>query len=152
MSQVVVIGMGNPYRQDDAAGLEVARLVEAAGIDGVRVIELEGEPAGIIDTWAGADVAYVVDAVRSGATVGTVHSIQLDESGLPTNKKRDSSHAMGLSDAVELGRIMDRLPGTLIVTGIEGEAFDAGVGLTAEVGEAVELVADQIVDELRKRA
>lgn len=152
MSRIVVIGMGNPYRCDDAAGLEVARLVAAAGIGGVSVVELEGESAGLIDTWAGADVAYVVDAVRSDAPAGTVHSLQLDEQGLPTNTKRDSSHAMGLSDAVELGRVMDRLPGALIVTGIEGGAFDAGVGLTAEVAASVKRVAAEIVDDLRKGA
>jgi hydrogenase maturation protease len=150
VSRAVVIGLGNPYRRDDAAGLEVARIVEAAGIPGVRVVELEGEPAGLIDTWAGADVAYVVDAVRSGSPPGTVHTLQLDESGLPEHTQRDSSHAMGLSEAVELGRVMGRLPGSLIVTGIEGTAFDAGVGLTADVATAVERVAGQVVDELRK--
>lgn len=151
MSPTMVIGVGNPYRHDDAAGLEVARLVEDVAIPGVVVLEHEGDPAGLIQAWNGAGVAYVVDAVRSGAAPGTVHTLQLDESGIPEHPKRDSSHSMGLGEAVELGKVLGRLPRTLVVIGIEGEVFDAGVGLTDEVAASVKQVAGQIVDGLLEK-
>ena len=47
MTGVCVIGVGNPYRRDDAAGLAVARAVATAAPPGVRVRGHDGdrEPA-----------------------------------------------------------------------------------------------------------
>lgn len=148
----MVIGVGNPYRCDDAAGLEAVRLVEAAGIPGVVVVEHEGEPAGLIEDWADADDAYVVDAVTSGAPAGTVHRFAASEGDLPDHPQRDSSHALGLGDAVALGRAMDRLPRRLTVIGIEGVTFAAGVEMTPEVAAAAIAVAEQLVAELIDRS
>jgi hydrogenase maturation protease len=41
---------------------------------------------------------------------------------------RDSTHAFGLSEAVELSRALNQLPSDLVIYGIEGEHFDAGTG------------------------
>jgi Ni,Fe-hydrogenase maturation factor len=50
---------------------------------------------------------------------------------------------MGLPEAVALARELDRLPGRLVVYGIEGENFEAGEGLTEPVQKTVEkLVLD----------
>ena len=44
---------------------------------------------------------------------------------------RTSTHLLGVAEAVELGRELDRLPQRLTVYGIEGERFDVGEGLSA---------------------
>jgi hydrogenase maturation protease len=95
--RVVVIGVGNPWRRDDGAGPAVATalrpqlarshpdagcgrasVVRDGGEDrSVEVIELDGEAARLVDAWDGADVAVVVDAVRTGALPGTVHRIDI---------------------------------------------------------------------------
>jgi hydrogenase maturation protease len=50
---------------------------------------------------------------------------------------------MGLPEAVELARELGRLPGRLVVYGIEGENFEAGEGLTEAVQKTVaKLVLD----------
>jgi hydrogenase maturation protease len=72
---VIVLGVGNPWRRDDGAGLAVARLL--AGTPGVEVLEREGEPASLIDAWDGADALWLVDAVSSGAVPGTLHRIDV---------------------------------------------------------------------------
>ena len=65
-----VIGIGNPLRGDDAIGLLVARRVRELADPEVEVMELEGEPARLIDAWQGAGLAVVVDAVKTGAPAG----------------------------------------------------------------------------------
>lgn len=145
---IVVIGVGNAFRRDDAAGLEVARRVRDHAPDGVVVVEHEGEPAALIEAWDGAETAYVVDAVRSGDPPGTVHRIDVLDDPLPDRRPRDSSHALSLGEAVALGRALDRMPRRLALIGIAGSDFDAGEGLTPTVAAAVDRVAAQLLEEL----
>lgn len=145
---ITVIGVGNDFRRDDAAGLEVARRVRAAAPAGVRVLEHDGEPAGLLDAWDGADVAYVVDAVRGTDGPGAVHRIEVGDAPLRHRQDRDSTHALSLGEAVALGRVLDRLPARLVLLGVEGGDFTAGEGLGPEVAAAVEAVAAEIAREV----
>ncbi|HEY5553668.1 MAG TPA: hydrogenase maturation protease, partial [Cellulomonas sp.] len=70
-SSRVVIGLGSPDRGDDAVGPEVARRVADLHLPGVTVVEHE-DPTGLIDLWDTADLAVVVDAVRSGSAPGSL--------------------------------------------------------------------------------
>jgi hydrogenase maturation protease len=145
---ITVIGVGNDFRRDDAAGLEVARRVRAAAPAGVQVVEHDGEPAGLLEVWDGADVAYVVDAVRGTDGPGAVHRVEVGSDPLLHREPRDSTHALSLGEAVALGRVLGRLPGRLVLVGVEGGDFAAGQGLGREVAAAVEAVADEIVREV----
>lgn len=150
--RVVVIGIGNPYRRDDAAGVEVAARLREAARGGVEVVEHDGEPGALLDLWQEAGVAFVVDAVRSGGEPGAVHWTEVGGGPIPAEPRRDSSHAFGLADAVELARALDRLPRRLVLVGIEGREFTAGTGLTPAVAAAVPRVVQMILDEISEGA
>ncbi|MGA8805322.1 MAG: hypothetical protein WB866_11580, partial [Solirubrobacterales bacterium] len=62
---------------------------------------------------------------------------------------RSSTHALGVADAVELARELDRLPARLAVYGIEGENFEAGEGLTPAVEATVDVLVGELCHELR---
>ena len=145
---MVVIGVGNVYGGDDAAGVLAAEQIRAgaASVD-VRICELE--PSRLIDAWSGAGTVYVVDAVSSGAPPGTVHRFDAANGRLPTPIFGSSStHALGVADAVELARVLGRLPQRTVVFGIEGETFDAGAPVTPAVAEAAAVVAQAILQEV----
>jgi hydrogenase maturation protease len=144
----VVIGVGNAYRGDDAVGLAVAERVRGRVPESVAVLECEQEPTRLLDAWSGADVAVVVDACAAGAPPGTVHRFDASEASLPARTFRSSTHAFGVGDAVELSRVLDRLPGRVIVYGVEGAGFEAGAPLSAPVLSAVDRVARAIVQDL----
>jgi hydrogenase maturation protease len=143
-----VIGVGNPWRRDDAAGLAVARRLRGTLPAGVELLEREGEPAGLIDAWDGADALWLVDAVSSGAAPGTVHRLDASAQELPAGLFRASTHHLGLAEAVELARALGRLPIRTIFYGIEGASFDVGEELTPEVEAAVVRVADAVREEV----
>ena len=147
-----VIGVGNPWRGDDAAGLEAARRLRELVPSDVSVRELEGEPVSLLDAWEGAAAALVVDAVLTGADPGTVHRIEALDEPLPEPQAGASTHALGLAEAIELARVLDRLPGRLVVYGIEAESFEAGERLTPAVASAVEAAAGAIAAELGARS
>jgi hydrogenase maturation protease len=143
-----LIAIGNPFWRDDAAGLAVARRVRAAALDGVDVIELGGDPASLLETLDGADLAVIVDATRSGAAAGSVHRVEVsDGDQLPDRRRRDSSHGIALGDLVALARALDRIPGRLVLFGIEAAELGPGTGLSARVAEAVKVVTRQVLHE-----
>jgi hydrogenase maturation protease len=148
---LMVIGVGNPLRGDDAAGIEVARRLSLARPPGVMVLEQEGEPATLLEAWAGADEALIVDGVSSGSPPGTLHRFVVTDEPLPAELFRPSTHALGVAEAVELARELGRLPRRLSVYGIEGESFDAGDGLTPLVQAAVERLVLELCGELGGR-
>ena len=143
-----VIGVGNRWRGDDAAGLHAARRVRELAPEAADVVELEGEPVSVLDSLDGAGAAIVIDAVVAGAVPGTVHRIDATAGALPSRLAGPSTHLLGLADAIELGRALGRLPGRLVVYGIEGERFEAGWRPTPAVTSAIEATAAAIVAEL----
>jgi hydrogenase maturation protease len=142
-SRLIVIGLGNPFRGDDAAGLAVAR---ALG-DDPRALVHEGEPIDLLDRWEGAGEVIVVDAARSGAAPGTVH--RLDGLAEPV-AAGGSTHAFGLAETLALARALGRAPARVEVIGIEGEHFGAGDGLSPAVAAAVRRVAGELAERLRE--
>ena len=126
-----VIGVGNEWRSDDGAGLEVARRLGGQ--------QLQGEPIGLVEALDGTDELAIVDAVFSGAPPGTVHEFEAGAEPLPVAIfGASSTHALGLAEAIEIARSLGRLPARVRVLGIEGARFDYGRGLSPEVEEAVE--------------
>ncbi len=55
-----------------------------------------------------------------------------------------SSHALGVGEAVELARALDRLPPQLELIGITGECFAPALGLTPVVAAAVASLVDEL--------
>ena len=144
----LIIGLGNEYRRDDAVGLVVARRVREAAPESARVLEESGEGASLMESWQDADAVILIDAVHSGAKPGTLH--RLDAHAQPIAKKffRFSTHAFGVAEAIELARALGRLPPRLIVYGVEGKRFEAGVGLSPEVAAAAQAVVERVLAEL----
>ncbi len=148
---VTVLGIGNPYRRDDGAAAavlaRVAGLVDAAH---VRLVELDGEPVRLVQSWEGSRVVWIVDAIRSGRPPGTVHEVaadhlaDIDDRGV----RLGGGHLLGLGDAVDLARALDLLPDELHVLGIEGVDFGDGEGLTDAVDAACSRVAELLAERI----
>ncbi|MFF0745438.1 hydrogenase maturation protease [Streptomyces sp. NPDC004111] len=174
--RIAVIGVGNEFRRDDGVGPAViARLrtryaKRGAGPDfagGVadedaafagRTTPAEpdfavcdGEPARLIGLWEGADLAFVVDAAHAHPAVpGRVHRLELD-AVTPDRPSGTSSHGLGLGEAVELARILGRLPSRLVVYAVEGGDTGHGPGLSPAVASAAVTVARRIEHEVEAR-
>lgn len=146
-ARVLVIGVGNPFRRDDAAGRIAVRRLRGRGVT-VEAREHDGEGTSLMESWQGADVVVLIDATSSGGPPGTVHRFDGGAGPLPAVVRRDSTHAVGLPEALELARTLGRLPPRLIVYGIEGRAFDAGEGLSPEVERAVDEVVGRVLGDV----
>ena len=146
--RVVVIGVGNALRGDDGAGLRVADEIRARAADTVEIRVCEEEPSRLIDALGDADVAFIVDAVSTGAAGGSVHRFDASKEAIPGRELRSSTHALGISETLELARALGRLPERTVVFGVEGLDFTAHEGLTVAVADGVARAATAVLEEV----
>jgi hydrogenase maturation protease len=143
-----VVGIGNPWRSDDAAGLQAAAALRGHVPAAVEVLAESGEPTALLDHFDGADAVWLLDAVSSGAPAGTVHRLDASATELPERLFRTSTHHIGLAEAIELGRALGRLPSRVVVFGIEGSNFATGAELSPAVADAVARVVALVAEEV----
>jgi hydrogenase maturation protease len=145
---MLVIGVGNPYRGDDGAGLAVIGLLRAEELPKVRLLESDGDSAGLLDAWQSAGAVILIDAVSSGAPPGTIYECDALAQSLPRTLSFRSTHAFGVAEALELGRALGQLPARMLLYAIEGKTFATGTGLSQEVERAVQEVAQRVRRDL----
>ena len=132
-ADTVVIGIGNDHRRDDGIGPAVAAAVADRGLPGVRVLRCAAEPTAVLDAWAGADVAVIVDAVV-GPTPGRIGHCSLEA---VTESATLSSHDVNLRQTYELGRALGRAPALVVVVTIDVADTGYGSGLSPAVATAL---------------
>ena len=148
-SRIKIIGVGQEWRSDDAAGLIVARLLKEQNLAGVTVMESRGDPADLLAAWQDAEMAIVVDAVLSGWPPGHLHRFEARGRALALHFGEScSTHSWGVAEALALGSIFEELPEHLIIFGVEGRNFDFGRELTPEVQAAIPEAARRITAEV----
>ncbi len=154
--KLLVLGLGQSLRGDDAAGLEAVRQWQAAYPQTARQVnvllaELPG--LGLLDLLDGMDSAILVDAVHGEAAPGTLHRIAPEklESFTPGSA---SAHGWGVAETLHLGRMLYPELGHYRITliGIEAGSMGMGEGLSGEVQralpEAVKLIEKEVQDML----
>ena len=146
--RLLLIGVGNQYRKDDAAGLIVVRSLKNQAPAFLEIIEESGEGASLMERWREVDGVIMVDAVSSGAPPGTIHRLDARRQSIPTDFFSYSTHAFSVAEAVEMARVLDQLPPRMIIYGIEGESFKFGTGLSPALESAVPQVAESILNDV----
>jgi hydrogenase maturation protease len=144
--RVVVIGVGNEMRGDDAAGLLAARLLRGQLDPGTAVVlEQPGEALGMLDQWAGFEAAVIIDAVGAGLQAGSLLRHDASDRPLPADlRSSTSTHLVGVGESIELARAIGRLPAAIIVHGVQGVSFETGAPVSEPVHEALGPLAERV--------
>lgn len=138
----LIVGIGNRFRTDDGVGPWVA---EKMGQAGHPAQVHAGDGTGLLDLFATCGDIVLIDATRSGAAPGTLVSLDATQAPLKADMFHYSTHRFGLAEAVETARALGDLPEHLMVFGIEGGDFGAGVGLTAPVAQAAQALVTKLI-------
>lgn len=146
--QTLIVGIGNAWRGDDAAGLWVARRLVARHLPGVAVVELAWPRVELLDLWQGIDVVVLVDAMVSGVSPGMVRRLDAMQEPLTAIQALASTHGFGVATLIELGRVLQRLPAHLRVYGIEAADCSENTTVSPVVLAAIERCTEQIVADL----
>lgn len=150
MQRVIIIGVGNRYRGDDAVGLLVAQRLRSR-LPHIACYETGGEGTTLMELWQGADHVVLIDAVASSARPGTIHRLEAHRHPIPAALFTCSTHSFGVAEAIEMARVLGTLPPHLIVYGIAGKDFAVGAPLSPESASAAEEVVVRIVQEIAQR-
>jgi hydrogenase maturation protease len=148
MASILLLGVGNEYRRDDAIGLLVARALQAKQWPGVIIEEDDGDGAALLERWSAADTVILVDAMCAGTAPGALHTIDACRQPIPASFLPASTHAFGVAQAIELARILDCLPPHLLFYGIEGKDFGVGQGLSPELAAILPAIIELLACQL----
>lgn len=148
MSGILAIGIGNPYRRDDGAGVQAVRRLAAQAAITLTTLEASGEGTQLMDAWQAAGRVLIFDAVRAQDRAGRLHRIDASTTPVPSDYFHYSTHAFSLAEAVELARALGELPPGLIIYGIEGVDFGSGKGLSPAVDAGVDAAVALALQDL----
>ena len=165
--RTVVLGLGNEYRRDDGVGHVVAREVAARVTPDVGVYAVDGDPTRMLDAWDGADLAILIDSAVGDSSrpetvpSGTVHrvesvhrvdSVHRFDSGDVTLSPgaATSTHGFGLITALELGRLLDRLPHRWVLYTVDAADVGFGCGLSRATARAADRVVAAVLEEIAR--
>jgi hydrogenase maturation protease len=148
--KTLVIGIGNEFRSDDAAGLIAAKEIRGLGLKDVEVMESNGDGAALIDAWTGREHVILIDAVLSGALPGTIHRIEIGKSIIPAEFFKFSTHLFSIPQAIYLSASLGKLPEKILILGIEGCSFDSGKELSPEAEKAINNIGKMVQTEINQ--
>jgi hydrogenase maturation protease len=136
----VLIGVGNRDRGDDAVGSVVCDLVREEQLPDVRIEVLEGSVLDVSTRWGPTDRVTIVDAAEPAGSPGRITTVDALTARLSAPGTL-STHSIDVGAAIELARVLDRLPAELRVIGVEGASFEHHAPLTREVQRSAGRVA-----------
>ena len=148
---MIVIGVGNRSRGDDAVGIRVVERLRGS----LTCFESNGDPSDLIVLFGSDQEVIVVDAMVSGSEPGTITTTEITFGNAPSSvvplRSQSSTHGFGVFEALELARILGTIPARVTVIGIEGADFSPGAGLSSATERAVALTADHILSLAAER-
>jgi hydrogenase maturation protease len=161
VTTAVVIGVGNEYRRDDGIGPALVAALEDRWLPDVKLLVSDGEPARLIDDWAGVPLAIVVDAVLcEPSTPGEFYRTDVplhghehpghdhDDPALESHPHTAGSHSLGIPDALRLGQALDRLPHKLVVFAVEAADVSFGTDLSPAVAATLPRLVAAVLSDL----
>lgn len=144
MNSLLVVGLGNDMRGDDAAGLLTVRALRRLDPQGADVRESSGDAAALAESIAQYSEVIVIDAIASPGMPGRV--IELPKDAIVPTRRR-GTHDAGLSEAIGLANALGAHP-TVLVIGITGQSFDLGAKPDAAVVRAAAELAVNLEETL----
>lgn len=147
-SSTLIIGTGNEWRGDDAAGLLAARALAQRHLPGVTILEQDSDGANLMDAWADAAAVILLDAVQAGGAPGTIYRVDARQERIPPELFGASSHLLGVGAAIELARALGQLPPRFIIYGVEGVHYELGAPLSPAVAASLPLLVNRVIQEI----
>ncbi len=142
--KTLLIGLGHPYRSDDAFGPRAIEALSKKFGDRFEYQKHSGDPADLLDCWDQRSIV-ILDVLRMpDPKPGTIHWLKFEEGLVLPGAPSVSSHALSLGEALEMGRILQKMPKRGLILGVEGEDFSPGDQLSPAVASALDEVVELV--------
>jgi len=154
--RILIAGVGNTWLRDDGFGGEVARRLQRLDLpEDVAVMDAgTGGLALAYEVMRGYEALVIIDASRQGGEPGTLYLIEPNEDSVEGSIEDGDSinpHGMDPKTVLRFVKSAGAWPARVIVIACEpAETEDIGLGLTSEVGEAVERAVELVLDTVQE--
>ena len=142
----MILGLGNRVMTDDSAGLVALDLFLERYKLPPDVDTLDGGTLGLelLSYMEGYGAILITDCVMRGCDPGTL--LLVEEGEIETIFERAlSPHQMGIKDLIAILRLQGRVPGRMVVVGVEGASIAIGIELTPLVAGAMDGFVEMMV-------
>ncbi|MBS0250053.1 MAG: hydrogenase maturation protease [Proteobacteria bacterium] len=154
---IAVIGCGNANRMDDAAGMEVIRLLQQRNDihfrEDVRLLDAGTDGMSVMYAARGCNTLIIIDSSRTGSAPGSIFEVpgrELETEHTPSLNLHDFRWDHALFAGRQLYR--EQFPSDVTVYLIEANDLNLGIGLSPEVTSAASRVADLVASRLASLA
>ena len=144
--RLVVLGIGNPLRGDDAVGLRVIQNLSEKTLENVLLLECDTVPENYISKIEEFNPTHVlmIDAAQLNEEAGTSRLISIEEIARVTL----STHTLPLSFVAEI--IKQNTGADVILLGIQPESIEFKEGLSPKLQKATRKIADLIIEVIKE--
>ncbi|MBW1895674.1 MAG: HyaD/HybD family hydrogenase maturation endopeptidase [Deltaproteobacteria bacterium] len=148
--RIVVLGVGNLLLSDEGVGVHIAnKLMDMALPPGVRVIEGGTDGFRLMNVVVDTDRLVVVDAVKGGATPGSIYRFDIKDAPSSPEEYKTSVHQIGILEVIHLSELLGKTPETTII-GVEPKSLEMSMELSPEVEAKIPRVIELILEEIER--
>ena len=151
--KILIVSCGNSMAGDDALGPQVTALLRKNPPDNVRIVDLDMNPAGLMDHLDGQDALFIIDAVRwPGKEVASLIDLdwsQAKEARL-ANDDCFSTHGFSIANQIELAENLKILPPTVRLFGLIVDSTEIGKKINDPLEKAVPDLLERIRTNLQQ--
>jgi hydrogenase maturation protease len=155
-TKIMITGVGNELRQDDAFGVLLAQklLTEAVLPSSVKVLETGSAGIHLVqELFDKYDVLIILDVVAWGGKPGEIHFKEIEVKDIrefPAEEKNEflaDAHYINPLKALMLAKALDVLPAKVIFFGCEtAENENIGIGMSEAVANAIPVGFKKVSD------
>jgi hydrogenase maturation protease len=146
--KVAIVGVGNLLLSDEGVGIHAARALREISISPrVKVFELGTRGLEILEAIEGFKKAIIIDAVKSGASPGSIRRWQLGEVLDPSVPQMISLHEIDLLKTLRIGKATAKLPDEVIIIGVEPKTLSPGLDLSPELKAKLQEIVELVLKE-----
>jgi hydrogenase maturation protease len=152
MQKILIYGIGNPYRCDDAAGIIIAEeLRKRISMPNITIRSGSIDGLSMLEEIVGFDKVVFIDSIKTkNGKPGDIYKINLNQS--ETNPPIAPTHGIDFVRAIKMGKKFDcKIPEKIVIFAIEIEDNTSfSQECTNEVKTSIPEVVEKILSYISK--
>ncbi len=160
--KILIAGVGNELRQDDAFGVLLAHKLqqETSFPSSIKIMEIGSAGIHLVQQlFDKYDILILLDIVKWGGAAGTIHFKEVDIKDfaqLPADAKNEflaDMHYINPLKALMMAKAINVLPGQVLFLGCESDEHEEiGIGLSSAVEAALPVAFSRIMEWIDSNA
>ena len=143
-NNILILGVGNPYRRDDGIGPAVIAHLQADPLaDGIDLLDGGTDGLALLEEIKKYAHVLIIDAVQMGKIPGEVCLFSPEEAKLTVATDALSTHGFGLAEVIGLMEKLE-IKTDLRIIGIQAQDLSFGEEMSQDVSSKIEEICDLV--------